>query len=82
MMTAKKMGAQPVINVPIAEELVSSHTTCIFRGIVTKKPDNGDTVYNEGYGYIEQDTCCKHWYETKHGRDWFEIDVILVVELS
>ncbi len=53
-----------------------------FRGIITKKPDNGDTVYNEGYGHIERDTCCKRWYETKHSRDWFEIDVILVVELS
>ncbi len=53
-----------------------------FRGIITKKPDDGDTVYNEGYGYIERDTCYKHGYETKHGRDWFEIDVSLVVDLS
>ena len=29
-MTAKKMGAQPVMNVPMAEERISTHTICIL----------------------------------------------------
>ena len=41
--------------------------------MVTKQPDNGNTVYSENHDYVEQDTCYEHGNETKHGGDWFEI---------
>ena len=50
--------------------------------IITKKPDDGNAVYDEDYGYVEEDACHKHRYETKHGGDWFKVHVILVVKLS
>jgi hypothetical protein len=79
MMTANKMVAQPVKNVP---NPVESKLMCILnKWIFTKKPDNGDAVYSEDYRYVEHDACHKHRYETKHGGDWFKVQVILVVEL-
>ena len=39
-------------------------------------------MYGEGYDHVEDNASHKHRKETKHGGDWFEVQVVLVIELS